>query len=124
LRWLGIVLRRADIVPLEEKRVIEERLSMYDDLMEKDPKMIRIRAESEARGEARGEAKGETKGRTQELRMTIVAFVQVRFPTLVELANQKVKHLSTPDELRLLFQQLLHAADEDVARSLLTTSAG
>jgi len=116
LRWLGIVLRRADIVPLEEKRVIEERLNMYDDLMEKDPKMIRIRAESEAQGEARGEAKG----RTQELRMTIVAFVQARFPTLVELANQKVKRVSTPDELRHLFQQLLHAADEDVARSLLT----
>ena len=89
---------------------------MYDDLMEKDPKMIRIRAESEAQGEARGEAKG----RTQELRMTIVAFVQVRFPTLVELANQKVKRVSTPDELRLLFQQLMTASDENAARSLLT----
>jgi hypothetical protein len=31
--------------------MIEERLSMYDDLMEKDPKMRKIRAESEARGE-------------------------------------------------------------------------
>jgi hypothetical protein len=37
--------------------MIEERLSMYDDLMEKDPKMRKIRAESEARGEARGEAR-------------------------------------------------------------------
>ena len=33
LRWMGIILRRADIVPLEEKRMIEERLSMYDDLI-------------------------------------------------------------------------------------------
>ncbi len=39
VRWMGIILRRADIIPLEEKRIIEERLSMFDDLMEKDPKM-------------------------------------------------------------------------------------
>ncbi len=30
---------------------------MFDDLMEKDPKMQRIRAESEARGKAEGEAR-------------------------------------------------------------------
>jgi hypothetical protein len=72
LRWLGIVLRRAEIVPLEEKRVIEERLSMYDDLMEKDPQMMRIRAESEAKGEVKG------------ARMMILAFVQMQ-PVLCSL---------------------------------------
>jgi hypothetical protein len=51
IRWMGIILRRADIIPLEEKRIIEERLSMFDDLMEKDPKMRRIRAESARREE-------------------------------------------------------------------------
>lgn len=37
LRWMGILLRRADIVPLEDKRQIEERLYMFDDLMARDP---------------------------------------------------------------------------------------
>jgi predicted transposase YdaD len=116
LRWLGIVLRRAEIVPLEEKRVIEERLNMYDDLMEKDPKMIWIRAESEARGEAKGEAKGEVKG----ARAMIIAFVQARFPALLDLARKKVKQVTTTDDLQHLFQQLMSAADEDAARALLT----
>jgi len=114
--WLGIVLRRAEIVPLEEKRMIEERLAIFDDLMEKDPKMMRIRAEIEARGEARGEAKGEVKG----ARMMVLAFVQMRFPALLDQTRKKVKRVTTADELKQLFQQLINAADEDAARSLLT----
>jgi len=31
LRWMGVLLRRADIVPLEDKLMIEKRLSMFDD---------------------------------------------------------------------------------------------
>ncbi len=110
--WLGIVLRRAEIVPLEEKRMIEERLAMFDDLMEKDPKMRRIRAEIEARGEARGEVKG--------ARMMVLAFVQMRFPVLLDQARKKVKRVTTANALQQLFQQLISAADEDAARSLLT----
>ncbi|SRR6266487_16592 len=117
LRWMGIVLRRADIVPLTEKRMIEERLSMYDDLMEKDPKMRQIRAESEAIGEARGEAKGEVKG----LRISILTITEARFPALVGLARQRVKTLKKADELTALLKQLLAVSDEAAARSLLTT---
>jgi hypothetical protein len=110
LRWMGIVLRRADIVPLEEKREIEERISMYDDLMEKDPKMRSIRAESEVKGEAKA------------LRKVIVAVVKRRFPSLIELAQQRVKSLATPAELDALFEQIESASDESAARLLLTPS--
>ena len=44
---------------------------MYDDLMEKDPKMRKIRAESEAKG----------------FRIAIVTLVKGRFPSLTELAQ-------------------------------------
>jgi hypothetical protein len=91
---------------LEDKRMIEERLSMYDDLMEKDPKMRKIRAESEARGEARGEAKGAIK----TLRMTILVLVKGRFPGLLEQAQQRVKHTTSVDELKQLFEQLASAS--------------
>src|SRR5450755_1581754 len=79
-------------------------------------KMMRIRAEIEARGEARGEAKGEVKG----ARMMVLAFVQMRFPALLDQTRKKVKRVTTADELKQLFQQLINAADEDAARSLLT----
>jgi hypothetical protein len=111
IRWIGIVLRRSTIVPEEDKRMIEERLSMYDDLMEKDPKMKKIQAESEARGEARGAAK--------TLRMTILLLVKGRFPALLEQAQQRVKRTTSIDELKQLFEQLASATDEVAARSLL-----
>jgi predicted transposase YdaD len=119
LRWLGIMLRRADIVALEEKREIEERLNMYDDLMEKDPKMRRIRAESEAKGEARGEARGETKG----LQKALVSYVKVRFPSLTELARKQVRRLTTPEVLDRLLQGVYSAPDEATARQLLESIA-
>ncbi len=103
--------------------MIEERLSMYDDLMEKDPKMRKIRAESEARGEARGkargEARGEARGATRTLRMTILVLVQGRFPGLLEQAQQRVKRTTSVDELKQLFEQLASASDEATVRSLL-----
>jgi len=117
LRWMGIMLRRADIVPLEDKQMIERRLSMYDDLMEKDPKMQKLFADREARGEAKGEARGEAR----TLQRIILAVVQRRFPSLASLAQQRVQQLHTPDELDALFEQLEGIFDEQEARSLLAT---
>jgi hypothetical protein len=107
---MGIVLRRADIVPLEEKREIEERLSMYDDLMEKDPKMRKIRAESEVRGEAK------------MLRKVILSVIKRRFPSLLAIAQQRVQSLTRPDDLDTLFEQIEDASDEATARSFLISS--
>lgn len=115
LRWMGIVLRRATIVPGEEKRVIEERLNMYDDLMEKDPKMRKIRAESEARGKA----EGKVEGTLQTARVMLLVIVKRRFPTLLEQAQQGVKQITSFDELHHLFEQLEGTYDEAAARSLL-----
>jgi hypothetical protein len=111
VRWMGIILRRANIVPLEDKRIIEERLSMFDDLMEKDPKMQRFRAESEARGEIKG------------LQLSILTLVEARFPALLGLAQQRVNALTNLDELTALLRQVLAASDEEAARSLLTSLA-
>jgi hypothetical protein len=111
-----IVLRRSDILSLEDKRVIEEVLSTYDDLMEKDPKMQQIRAKTLAEGEAKGEAKG----RRKELQKLILAFVQKRFPALNEQAQQKIKRVKAVDELSNLCVELVGVTDEQVARQLLS----
>jgi len=106
LRWMGIMLRRANIVPLEDKQILERRLSMYDDLMEKDPKMRKIRAESEAKG----------------FRIAIVTLVKGRFPSLTELAQQRVKQVTMPDDLRALLEKIISASDEATARRILVPS--
>lgn len=123
IRWLGIMLRRAEIMPLADKQEIEERLTMFDDLMERDPKMRKIRAESEARGLAKGlvegEARGEARGKAEGLQEAVMTVIEGRFPPLAGLARQKVKRINTPDALSMVLKSLAAAPNEDAARTLL-----
>ncbi len=105
--WMGIVLRRVRTMPRDDKREIQERLNMWDDLVEKDPKMRKMRKESETKGLAEG------------LRTAVITAVRIRFPHLTELAQQKVDGISKPAKLNLLLDQIAAAPDEDAARSLL-----
>ncbi|MGI9060000.1 MAG: hypothetical protein ACR2H5_15630 [Ktedonobacteraceae bacterium] len=111
LRWMGIVLRRVKTLPRTEKREIEERLNMWDDLMERDPKMKKIRKESEAKGKAQGIAEG--------LQKAVITVVTLRFPPLTELAQQKVSRVRQPDTLNLLLEQVTSVPDEEAVRLLL-----
>jgi predicted transposase YdaD len=115
LRWMGIALRRVKTLPRNEKREIQERLNMWDDLMERDPKMRKIRKESEAKGEAKGKVQGLAEG----LQKAVITAVKLRFPPLTELAQQKVSRVRQPKMLNLLLDQMTEVPDEDAARSLL-----
>ena len=84
---------------------------MYDDLMERDPKMMRIRAESEAQGEAKGETKGLQEG--------FVDIVETLFPDLADLARQRVAGITETVTLRLLLKGVAAASDEAEAKRLL-----
>jgi predicted transposase YdaD len=126
-KWMGIVLRRADTVPLEDKREIEVRLNMYDDLIEQDPKMKKMRAESEAKGraegevkgKAEGEVKGKAEGEAKGLQDALVTVVEERFPPLAEFAQKKVTRITKPDALKLLLKGITAAPNEEAARLLL-----
>ncbi len=115
LRWLGILLRRADIVPPDDKRRVQERLNMWDDLMEKDPKMRQIREKNIAEGEVKGEVKG--------LQQAVVVIVRGRFPELSALAEQRVTQVNEAPVLYYLVEKLSTAPDEAMARWLLRSSA-
>jgi len=127
VRWLGVMLRRAKVMSPSDKQQIERRLNMFDDLMERDPKMRKIRAESEARGVAKGEAKGkkiglaegEAKGETKGLQEAVVTVVEGRFPPLAELARGKVARINTVETLTILLKSLAAAPNEDSAQLLL-----
>ncbi len=119
LRWMGIVLRRADTVALDEKRIVEERLNMHDDLMERDPKMIRLFAEKEARGEAKGKVEGEIEGEIKGLREGFVDIVETRFPDLAEIAEERVTRVTEANMLRLLLKAVVAASDETAAQKVL-----
>jgi len=115
LKWMGVVLRRAKILPAEEKQEVEEKLSMYDDLLERDPKIRKLRKQSKVEGRAEGKAEG--------LQEAVVTIVKRRFPTLTELAEQKVAGITKPAQLESLLEQVVDAPDEAAARFLLSTKA-
>lgn len=114
LRWMGVVLRRAKL-PRVVKNRIEERLNMWDDLMERDPKMRKIRKESEERGRAAGLTEG--------LQKAVITAVKLRFPPLTELAEEKIAQVNKPEKLNLLLDQITSVPDETTARMLLDLAA-
>jgi flagellar biosynthesis/type III secretory pathway protein FliH len=134
-RWMGIVIRKVTSMPRADKREIQERLNMWDDLMEKDPKMRKIRKESEAKGRTEGIKEGIEKGlkdgRTEDLkeglaeglRKAIITTVKLRFPDLTELAQEKVARVNKPEKLDLLVDQIAIAPDEKMVLLLLDLAA-
>lgn len=96
---------------------------MWDDLMEKDPKMRQIREKNIAEGEVKGLAKGEVKGEIKGLQQAVVVIVRGRFPELSALAEQRVTQVNEAPVLYYLVEKLSTAPDEAMARWLLRSSA-
>jgi hypothetical protein len=93
---------------------------MYDDLMENDPEMIRLREKWRAEGRAEGLAREFAKGERKALRTTILIVVKVWFPSLEEQTQQKVARMRSNKNLWHLFEQLINHPDEATASILLT----
>ncbi len=119
LLWLATFMRRADTVLPKHKHKVEERLNMFNDLLEHDPYVQQQRALGKAEGKAEGKAQGEM----ETLQKVIVNMVIDRFPTLVELAQKRVMQIKKPEAFYLLISQLNTAPDENIARFLLTPPA-
>ncbi len=90
------ILQRSTTVSAQDKQIVEDRLRMYDSLLDQ---------------EIRGQQKA------------LLELIEVRFPALVEMAQQQVAHLNKSDELSRLMKQIALAPDEATARWLLSTLA-
>ena len=86
---------------------MEDRLRMYDSLLEQDSYVHEQR----------------DRGRTEGQQKALLDLIEVRFPALVEMAQQQVAHLNKSDELSRLMKQIALASDEATARWLLNTLA-
>jgi hypothetical protein len=86
-----------------DKKIVEEALSTYDSLMDDSPVAIRNRV--------RGELQGAQK--------MVIGVVEARFPTLTELARQRVTLIRDTEALNRLIKQAVTAPDENTLRWLL-----
>jgi hypothetical protein len=132
--WMELLLERTGTISVREKKEIQKELKMYNSLWENHPKVkelraemneltkgkARAKAEGRAEGKAEGRAEGKAEGEIQALRRTLVHIVQVRFPDLTEVAQQKAEQISNAGALDLLVQQIIVAPDEDKVRWALT----
>ena len=101
------ILQRSTTVSAQDKQIVEDRLRMYDSLLEQDSYVHEQR----------------DRGRTEGQQKALLDLIEVRFPALVEMAQQQVAHLNKSDELSRLMKQIALAPDEATARWLLDTLA-
>jgi predicted transposase YdaD len=90
---------------------------MYDNLWDQSAIIQQMRAASKQEGREEGKVEGET----ETLQKVIVDTVEVRFPSLLDLAQRKVRTISVPEKLHQLYIQILKAPNEENARALLAT---
>ena len=101
------ILRRSKALTDQDKLIVEERLHMYDSLLDEDPEI----QERVAKAELRGQQKA------------VIDIIEMRFPALIEEAQEKVAHLNKADQLSQLMKQMVLAPDEAMARWALKTFA-
>ena len=104
-------LQRSGTVLPEHKHKIEEYMDMFDSLLEESRFVRKKRAE--------GKIEGKIEGTIETLRQVVVEFVQTRFPSLTNLAQQKVANVNEPQRLHGLIMQLATIDDEKNAQRLL-----
>jgi hypothetical protein len=109
------ILRRSKTLSMQDKQEVEVQLHTYDSLLDQDPYI----QEQKALERTLGRTEGIYEGRIQELRQMLLEVVEEQYPSLVGLAQQKIKQNLRPEVLRQLIKQIISATDESTARKLL-----
>jgi hypothetical protein len=103
------ILHRSRTLSEQDKKEMEEQLYTYDSLLDQDPEIQERIAKAKAEGEIQG---------AQEI---VVGLVEVRFPALGELAQERVTLIRNTEALSQLARQVATAPDEGTLRWLLNT---
>ena len=120
-----IILLRSSTISEQDKQIVEDQLQTYDSLLEQDPyfqqrlQQKAAEAAAEAAAKAAVEAAAEAEIRTLQ-RMALDA-VEDQYPSLKELAQEKVTLIRQSEVLRQLVRQIYKAPDEVTVRWLLNT---
>ena len=113
--WFGTLLDRATTVSQQDKERTRREMSESESLLDSNP-FVRDRV---AKGEARGRAEGEAKG----LQEALLIVVELRFPALLDLAQEKAKRAKQPDALKVVLRGINSASSEEIARAFLDSLA-
>jgi hypothetical protein len=119
LMWFYRILRRTGTMLEEDKQIVEKELKMlfnYEELIQDDPVVQNLLAETRQESEERGETRGEIKA-TKE---NILSLLTARFSsTLAVQAQPAIASIDNAETLKMLFQLLLRIPDEQAVRAAL-----
>lgn len=100
------ILRRSMTLSIQDKQIVEDHMDItYDSLLDEDPEI----QERVAKAEIVGQQKA------------VLDFIEVKFPSLVQVAREQVVRLNNPEELSRLMKQIALAPDEATVRWVLGT---
>lgn len=102
-----IIMRRTKTLSSQDKQSVEDYMHQYqyDSLLDEDPEIQERIA----------------RGKVEALQETVIAIVENKYPSLVELAQERIVLIGRLDALRQLVMLILNAPDESTARWLLNT---
>jgi hypothetical protein len=111
LLWFSILLGRANQIDPAAKQRVERKLSMWDNLIEQDPKIQRWLATSEEKGLEKGLIQGEEKA-IAALQDSILNDVEKRFPALAQGVKPDIARITQVKSLFQLTVEITLAQDE------------
>jgi hypothetical protein len=114
-RFAYVVEKSTTLSEQDRQRMKEEFRMEYDSMID-DNWLVKERI-------ARAEQQAEQRVELRVLKETVMEAVSEEFPSLVELAQQQITQVETPEELRKLVKLIYKAPDEATARWLLTNFA-
>jgi hypothetical protein len=109
--WFGTLLDRTTTVSQQDKERTRIEMSESESLLDSNP-FVRDRV---AKGRAEGEAKG--------LQEALLIAVELRFPALLDLAQERAKRAKQPDALKVVLRGINSASSEEIARAFLDSLA-
>src|SRR5437763_7768686 len=121
LMWFDALLGRTTTVTQEDKRRVRyamanEFRTLLDEGYFVQMRVAESRQEALAEGLALGEAKGREEGLEEGLTEALLMITEVRFPALLELAQQRVREPRQPGDIRLILKGVKNASSEEAAR--------
>jgi hypothetical protein len=109
------LLNRAKPLPEAEMETVLRRIRTHDPLLEADPWVQEYAGRQKAEGIAQGKAEGEVRG----IRLSIETIVQTRFPSLFDLAMERLEQMHDPLTLQHVLIAMSAAQNERKARHYL-----
>ncbi len=113
LLWFSTFLKRADTVSSEDKQKVEERLDVFEKLLEENDFVRKQRALGEAQGKIYGEVEA-----SQQILLDIL---QARYPTLAQQVKLRVEQTMQIEKLREAIRLIVNTSDEQSALVVLDT---